>query len=105
MTKSSGSHLQVRVGTVDGPAPAPLRETALLQRIYGIAFPTQEELAAWEVRAARALCPLLARVWILRRWRTPGPPHGLQYTHPKYLVCPFNACPWLGGTRLHKRKR
>ena len=52
MTKSSGSHLQVRVGTVDGPAPAPLRETALLQRIYGIAFPTQEELAAWEVRAA-----------------------------------------------------
>jgi hypothetical protein len=54
---SSGSHLEVKVGAAEGPSTqGPLRETALLQRLYGIAFTSTEELAAWEVWMRPCVC-------------------------------------------------
>ena len=50
ITKSSGSHLDAKLGAYSAAIGVGEADKVLLQRVYGMAFSSADELAKWEVR-------------------------------------------------------
>jgi hypothetical protein len=50
LTKSSGSHMNAHLGAHAAALPLEDPTKVLLQRVYGMAFTTADELKEWQVR-------------------------------------------------------